>query len=200
MNLPHKYRNGLALSLATGMLIVVLMLGWPVAAYSASNIAIDPGGGGVLLNPSGTFTVNSVQLALIKQARDLSGAVLANGANVTSGQTIYFVLFVDNTTSVTAIDIRMTDNLNQAQFTYIPNGFETTAVPSGSSDAAIWAGTWTPQTDAVGAPDDLASAQDTAPPVGVDRITIGAVTGQANQRLDIPGNNLRAFRFRVTVN
>ena len=48
------------------------------------------------------LTVNGVSLALVKQARDLSGAVLPGGSNVMSGQTIYFALYVDNVTGVTA--------------------------------------------------------------------------------------------------
>jgi len=88
-------------------MIVALMLAYPPAAFSASNTVIYPGGGGATLIPSGPVEVNSVQLALVKQARDLAGAVLATGANVTPGQTIYFVLFVDNVTAVPANDIRL---------------------------------------------------------------------------------------------
>jgi uncharacterized repeat protein (TIGR01451 family) len=182
------------------MVIVMIMLGCPFAALSATNTAIDPGGGSVSLNPSGPVTVNSVQLSLVKQARDLAGAVLASGANVAPGQTIYFVLYVDNTTSYTANDIRLTDQLDESAFTYQVNSIETAVVPTGSSDAAIWAGAWSPLSDIRGAPDDLASITDTGGTAGPDRLTVGAVAVQANQALDIPGNTLRAIRFRVTVN
>ena len=167
---------------------------------AASNEATDPGGGSVSLVSSGAVTVNSVQLALVKQARDLSGTVLPGGSNVTPGQDIYFVLYVDNITNTTGSDFQITDLLNELQFTYIPNSLETAVVPSGSNDAAIWAGVWTPLTDALGGPDDMASITDSGGPSGNDKITIGAVSGQPNQTLDIPGNVLRAIRFRVTVN
>ena len=178
----------------------LLALGWPVASYAATNQAVDPGGGGVTLNASGLLTVNGVQLALVKQSRDLSGAVLPSGSNVMSGQTIYFALYVDNITGVTASDIRISDLLNESEFTYVPNTLETTVVPTGSNDAAIWAGTWTALTDVLGGPDDIASIADSGGPAGPDRITVGGVPGQANQTLNLPGGSLRAIRFRVRVN
>ena len=181
------------------MMTIILMLGCPPVAFSGSNTAFD-GGGSVSLNPSATIIVNSVQLALVKQARDLAGTVLATGANVTPGQTIYFVLSVDNTTAYPANDIQITDQLNEAEFTYVVNSIETTVVPTGSNDAAIWAGAWSSLSDLPGAPDDIASITDTGGPAGLDRLTVGAVAVQANQMLDVAGNTLRAIRFRVTVN
>lgn len=186
--------------LSRAIFILALVLGWPFAVLAATNEATYPGGGGVALVPSGLLTVNSVQLALVKQARDLSGAVLASGANVTPGQTIYFVLYVDNTTAYPANDIQITDQLDESAFTYLINSIETAAVPSGSNDAAIWAGTWSSLSDLRGAPDDLASITDSGGPAGLDRLTVGAVAVQANQTLNVSGNTLRAIRFRVTVN
>jgi uncharacterized repeat protein (TIGR01451 family) len=200
MNVLHKYRNAFAVSIAAGMMIAVLMLGCPHIAFSATNTAFDPGGGSISLNPSATITVNGVQLSLVKQARDLAGAVLATGATVTSGQTIYFVLYVDNTTTVPANDIQITDLLDESEFTYELNSIQTTTVPTGSTNAVIWAGPWSPLSDTVGLPDDIASITDSGGPAGLDRLTVGAVAVQANQTLNISGNTLRAVRFRVTVN
>jgi uncharacterized repeat protein (TIGR01451 family) len=197
---PPPSRKAFARSLALGAMIAVLLLGCPLAAFSATNTVIDPGGGTVSLVPSGPVTVNSVQLALVKQARDLSGAVLATGANVTPGQTIYFVLYVDNTTAYPANDIQIIDQLDESAFTYLINSMETAVVPAGSNDAAIWAGAWSSLSDLRGAPDDLASITDSGGPAGLDRLTIGAVAVQANQTLNVSGNTLRAVRFRVTVN
>jgi hypothetical protein len=194
-----KMSCGLATRFLAGI-IALLILGWPGASFSATNEAVDPGGGGLLLAPSGPVTVTSTRAELVKQARDLAGAVLPDGTNVSSGQVIYFVIYVDNGTVAAAGDVRITDLVNETQFTYIPNTLETTVVPSGSSDAAIWAGAWVSLTDAVGGPDDIASFTDTGGPAGLDRLTIGAVPGQANLTLDIPGGSLRAIRFRKTVN
>ena len=192
-------RSGSAAKVLIGALSL-LALRWPVASYAATNQAVDPGGGGVTLNASGSLTVNSIQLDLVKQARDLSGTVLPNGSNVMSGQTIYFVLYVDNTTGVTASDIHISDLLNESEFTYVLNSLETTVVPTGSNGAAIWAGIWTALTDALGGPDDIASVADSGGPPGPDRITVGGVSGQANQTLNLPAGSLRAIRLRVRVN
>jgi uncharacterized repeat protein (TIGR01451 family) len=200
MNVLHKYRNAFAVSLAAGMMIAVLMLGCPHIVFSVTNTAFDPGGGSISLNPSATITVNGVQLSLVKQARDLAGAVLATGATVTSGQTIYFVLYVDNTTTVPANDIQITDLLDESEFMYELNSIQTTTVPTGSTNAVIWAVPWSPLSDTVGLPDDIASITDSGGPAGLDRLTVGAVAVQANQTLNISGNTLRAVRFRVTVN
>ena len=179
----------------------------PPSAIAATNSALGGIGGinnGTLINGDGTgaaqITINRTVLALEKQARDLAGTVLPGGANVNSGQVIYFVLYVDNSTVFTATNIQLTDLLDETQFTYVPNSIETTVVPTGSSDAAIWAGVWSALTDAVGGPDDIASITDTGGPAGLDRVTVGAVAGQVNQNLNIPGSSLRAIRFRATVN
>jgi uncharacterized repeat protein (TIGR01451 family) len=196
---PSSRSTFFTAGLAAGMVILLIILGCPFAAFSATNTAIDPGGGGVSLVPSGPVTVDSVQLALVKQARDITGAVLPPGANVTPGQTIYFVLYVDNTAAFPANDIQITDQLDESAFTYLINSIETAVVPTGADDAAIWAGAWSSLSDLRGAPDDVASITDTGGPAGPDRLTVGAVPVQTNQRLDIPGNTLRAIRFRVTV-
>lgn len=175
------------------------MLDGSITVDAATNQAIDPGGGGVSLTPSGSVTVNSVALALKNQARDLSGAVLPNGSNVFSGQQLYFVLYVDNPTITAGADLQVIDLLNEAEFTYLPNSLETTVVAAGSSNAAIWAGVWTPLTDVTGAPDDIASFVDSGDPAGADRLTIGAVPGQTNQMLSLGAGSLRAIRFKVIV-
>ncbi len=193
----HREQLSSRTSLAA-MLILLVALFWPRFGFSASNTAVDAGGLG--LSASGTVTVTSVRLGLVKQARDLSGTVLPGGSDVAVGTQIYFVLYLDNSTAVTATDIQLNDLLNETQFTYVVNSLESTVVASASSDAAIWAGSWSFLTDELGGPDDLASITDSDGPVGLDRITIGAVSGQVNQGLNIIGSTLRAIRFRVTVN
>jgi hypothetical protein len=148
---------------------------------------------------SGQIDLNIADLALVLQARDLSGTLLTNGSNVTSGQEIYFLLHVDNNTAAQADNIRIEDVLNEAQFAYVAGSIETTTVATGSSDAVIWAGGWVPLSDLLGGPDDLASWADTDSNGSVDRFTAGAAGGQSNQPLNIPANTIRVFRFRVTV-
>lgn len=191
---------------------LVALLGlalWAIAlpARAADNAVTGGIGGidnGTLQYGDGTgqarISLFSVELALVKQARDLAGNVLSAGADVSPGQEIWFVLYVDNPTGFPASDLRMTDLLDETAFAYVAGSLERTTVPSGASDAALWAGTWTPLTDAVGAPDDTGSAVNTGGPAGADRIVVGAEPPQPNLSLTVPGSSLSAVRFRVRVN
>jgi hypothetical protein len=201
MNLRHCV-------LIVPILLFGSLIAWtPPPAGAATNAAVGGIGGvnnGTIQNGDGTgpaqFTVDSVDLALVKQARDLNGVVLPPGAGVRPGQQIYFVLYVDNPTVYPSDDLRISDVLNEAQFTYVPGTLETTQVTDGSPDATIWAGTWTPLTDSIGIPDDTASFIDTVAPTGPNLLSIGAVPGQSNMVVTLPGSTLVAFRFLVTVN
>ena len=182
-------------------------LSGPAGVHAATNSAtggINGINNGTLINGDGTGTaqieLNSVQLALVKEARDLAGTVLAPGANVSPGQDIYFVLYVDNITDFLAYRLTIEDAIDETQFTYIANSLERTTVASGANAAARWAGIWTPLTDAVGGPDDEASVLDTGVPAGLDHVAVGEVTGQVNLPLQIPAQTQWAIRFRVTVN
>ena len=189
-----------------------VLLGWAllagsVPAHAATNAATGGIGGtnnGTLLGGDGTgpavVTFNVADLALVKQARDLRGTVLPDGGNVAAGQDIYFVLTVDNATPYPVDDLQLSDPLSELQFTYIPNTLSTAMVPTGTSDVALWNATWTPLSDDIGGPDDAASIVDTGPPLGRDRLSIGALLGQANQPALIPPLSRIAIRFRVRVN
>jgi len=174
---------------------------------AADNAALGGIGGlnnATVLGGDGTgaarFTLFTTNLALVKQARDLAGAVLPDGTDVSPGQEVWFVLYVDNPTVADGVNLLIDDPLNDSQFTFVQGSLSQTVVPSGSNDAAIWAAVWTPLTDAVGAPDDTGSATDSGGPPGEDRVTVGAVSGQANQVADVPAQSIRAIRFRVRVN
>ena len=173
------------------------------AATNSATGGINGLNNGTLIGGDGTgtaqFEINSVQLALVKEARDLAGNVLADGTDVASNQEIYFVLYIDNPTDVTAYRITINDAIDESQFTYVPDSLETTAVASGSDDVARWAGTWSSLTDMLGAPDDEASMVDSGGPPDLDRLAIGDVSGQANLPLSIPAQTQWAIRFRVRV-
>ncbi len=191
---------------------LLLFLGWvlwfaPAPARAATNAATGGIGGtnnGTLAGGDGTgtavVTINVTNLALVKQARDVRGTVLPPGANVAAGQDVFFVLYVDNPTPYPVDDVQLTDLLNEAQFTYLPNTLAVATVPSGSSDAALWAAAWSPLTDDTGAPDDIASIVDTGGASGRDRLTVGSVGGQANQTASIPAMSRLAIRLRARVN
>jgi hypothetical protein len=187
------------------------LIGWffggPAGVHAAVNSATGGIGGinnGTLVGGDGTGTaqieINSIQLALVKEARDLVGNVLAPGANVSPAEEIYFVLYVDNITDFSAYGMTIEDAIDEAQFTYVPNSLEATTILSGSDALSRWAGIWVALTDAVGAPDDEASVLDNAGPAGLDRLTVGEASGQVNQSLTIAARTQWAIRFRVTVN
>jgi uncharacterized repeat protein (TIGR01451 family) len=195
---------GRAIRLVALPLLALLGLWTPAAAETNSAIGGIAGlDNGTLTYGDGTveatISLGSTDLALVKQARDTLGAVLADGATVAPGDQVYFVLYIDNVTSFLAEDVRITDSLDESQFSYVPDSLEWTTVATGSDDATIWAGSWTGLTDALGGPDDSASVTDTGGTAGLDRLTVGAQVGQANQTLQINGLELWAIRFRVTV-
>ncbi|GMR17319.1 MAG: hypothetical protein BMS9Abin32_398 [Gammaproteobacteria bacterium] len=174
------------------------------AAVNAATGGINGIDNGTLVGGDGSGTarieINSVQLALAKEARDLAGTVLAADADVAPGQEIYFLLYIDNITDYAAHRLTIQDALDEAQFTYIPDSLETANVASGADAATRWAGPWTPLTDSLGAPDDEASITDSGGPPGPDRITAGDVAVQSNLPLVIPARTQWAIRFRVRVN
>jgi len=179
----------------------------PGSIHAAVNSATGGIGGsnnGTMIGGDGTgtaqFQLNSVQLALVKEARDLAGSVLAANAPVGAGQEIYFVIYVDNVTDYEAYRLTIEDAIDETQFTYIANSLETSSVASGADAATRWAGIWTPLTDVLGGPDDEASILDTGGPADADRLAVGDVAGQANAFLTIPAQTQWAIRFRVRVN
>jgi hypothetical protein len=187
--------------------VFVSVLLTSATAFAATNFATGGFNGGInngtLIGGDGTGTarieINSVQLALVKEARDLAGTVLADNADVNPGQEIYFVLYVDNITDFAAYHLTIQDAIDETQFTYVADSLETTSVASGANAAARWAGAWTPLTDASGGSDDEASILDTGGPPDLDLLTVGDVPGQANLFLQIPARTQWAIRFRVRV-
>lgn len=202
-----RWRNSTRRMLFALSVVVVSGMLTSATAFAATNFATGGFNGGInngtLIGGDGTGTarieINSVQLALVKETRDLAGTVLADNADVNPGQEIYFVLYIDNVTDVAAYHLTIQDAIDESQFTYVADSLETTSVASGANGAARWAGTWTPLTDALGGPDDEASILDTGGPPDPDLLTVGDVPGQANLFLQIPAQTQWAIRFRVRV-
>ena len=202
-----RWKNTIPRRLIAFFIMSVSALLASASVFAATNSATGGIGGlnnGTLIGGDGSGTaqieINSVQLALVKEARDLAGTVLAANTDVSPSQEIYFVLYVDNITDVAAYRLTIQDAIDETQFTYIVDSLESTSVASGANAAARWAGLWTPLTDALGGPDDEASILDTGGPAGPDLLTVGDVAGQANLFLQIPAQTQWAIRFRVRVN
>ncbi len=202
-----RWRNSIPRMRIALCTVLVSAMFASASIYAATNSATGGRDGinnGTFIGGDGTGTaqieINSVQLALVKEARDLTGAVLAANADVNPSQEIYFVLYVDNITDYSAYHLTIQDAIDETQFTYVADSLEMTSVASGANAATRWAGIWTPRTDTLGGPDDEASILDTGGPPDPDLLTVGDVTGQANQFLQIPAQTQWAIRFRVSVN
>lgn len=201
-----RWRNSIWRKLLVLRIILASTLFASASIYAATNAATGGFGGinnGTLVGGDGTGTarieINSVQLALVKEARDLAGTVLAANADVNPGQEIYFVLYIDNIADVAAYRLTIQDAIDETQFTYVADSLETTNVVSGADAATRWAGLWTLKTDALAGPDDEASILDSGGPAGLDLLTVGDVPGQVNLFLQIPAQTQWAIRFRVRV-
>lgn len=198
--------------MAAALAVTLVAAGAP--AWGATNTATDPGGGGITLTSSGAVTVNATAsaLQLVKQVYDTSGNCLASqpadatcNSSATSitvpvGMSLKFLVFVKNTSDIALTDIRFQDVLDTSAtgFTYVAASIKRTAndgtAPADTATAAqiyTAANGGTAQTDALGAPDDLASF------VG-STLTVGAVTGQANQSLGFPAHKSFGVIFTVT--
>ncbi len=202
-----RWRNSIPRMQIALCTVLVSALFASATIYAATNSATagrDGINNGTIFGGDGTGTarieINSVQLALVKEARDLAGSVLSANADVNPGQEIYFVLYVDNITDFAAYRLTIEDAIDETQFTYVADSLEMTSVVSGADAATRWAGLWTPLTDALGGPDDEASNVDTGGPPDPDLLTVGDVPGQANLFLQIPAQTQWAIRFRVRVN
>ena len=144
-------------------------------------------------------------LTIVKQAWELSGAGPYTSVTAPVGATVAFLIYVKNTTAGAVSDLRITDLLNEAAFQYVGGSMVRTNAASPPSDSATdlaiftatEPGTGTNVSDGVDG--DVASALDTGGSADVDRITIGAVAGQANGVLNLGGHATIGLRFNVKI-
>jgi uncharacterized repeat protein (TIGR01451 family) len=160
-------------------------------------------------NNTSEFSANAVApvtLAIVKQAWIENGsAPLSSPLTAPAGSTIVFLISVRNTTAITVTDVRINDSLDETAFQFVPGSLVRTvaAAPPAdtATDLAVFTatapGTGTNLSDSVDG--DAASALNTGGLPDADRITVGAVAGQANGSLTIAGHTTFAVRFRVTV-
>ncbi|TMD06886.1 MAG: hypothetical protein E6J01_06760 [Chloroflexi bacterium] len=126
---------------------------------------------------------------------------------VPGGTALMMLIYVRNTNGTAVADVRFQDLLDDSAtgFTYTASSIKQTpndgtAPADTASNATILAATTIAQTDAVGAPDDFASITDTNANGKLDALTVGAVTGQANQSLTFQANKTFAIVFSVAKN
>src|SRR2546422_1986200 len=196
---------------------LMMLVSGPIGVYAAVNQATDPGGGGVSLTNSGNVTVNSSTLQLMKQVWDSAGSNClasipadatcnssASSITVPAGTTLKFLIYVKNTSDVSLSDVRFQDLLDDSAtgFTYTASSIKRapndgTAPADTATNATILAAATTALTDAVGGPDDFASITDSNANVKLDKLTVGAVTGQANLSLSFHRTHRQIGRAHV---
>ncbi len=200
----------------SGIASLPMLLG--TSAFAATNQATYPGGGGVSLTNSGVITINAAALGITKEARNLNGNNLGASASIPSGMQFYFVLYVDNSSSVDISDVRFIDAIDTGAFTVVPTSFEIlntvaspgiemtagndTAWTTAGTGGGTWNGlTWNAMTAAVDA-DQLNWNVSTA-----NQVTVGLGGGNAvlnivksTQADPVVDPRRVAVRFRVTMN
>ena len=199
---------------------LMLFVSGTVGVYAAVNQATDPGGGGVSLTNSGNVTVNSSTLQLMKQVWDSAGSNClasipadatcnssATSITVPAGTALKFLIYVKNTSDVSLSDVRFQDLLDDSAtgFTYTASSIKRTpndgtAPADTATNATILAAATTALTDAVGGPDDFASITDSNANAKLDKLTLGAVTGQANLSSTFLAHKTFAILFTATKN
>jgi len=216
--LPLNFAGVLMKGILVAPLMILVL--WPAGVHAAVNQATDPGGGGVSLTNSGNVTVTSATLQLVKQVWDSAGSNClasipadatcnssATSITVPTGTALKFLIYVKNTSDVSLSDVRIQDLLDDSAtgFTYTASSIKRTpndgtAPADTATNGTILAAATTAQTDAVGAPDDLASITDSNANGKLDKLTVGAVTGQANQSLSFLAHKTLAILFTATKN
>jgi hypothetical protein len=161
------------------------------------------------VNGTSEFSANAVTaiaLTLVKQAWLEGGSTpLASPLTAPAGSSVVFLIYVRNTATSTVSDVRISDLLDEAAFAYVPGSMVRTSAASPPTDTATELqifnatapGTGTPLSDTLDG--DAASALDTNANTAVDRITAGAVAGQANSSLSIGSHATFGVRFKVVL-
>lgn len=193
-----------------GLLCLALSGGWPGAAgpvWAATLSSDNLAGGATELAASGAVTVSGAVLGLTKQVYDTAGTCLAgspadaacgggvSAVSVNAGTRLKFLIFVKNTSDLTLSDVRFQDVLDESAtgFSYITGSMRVDGSQADSATAAALfaaADGGSAQSDALGGPDDFASK------VGAT-ITVGAVSGQANQTVSLPPHSSYALLFEA---
>ena len=190
-------------------LLLTLLILLPAISQAATNIGRADLGADPLasdtdfITDSGILTITATKLAVIKKAfmDDASGTEIASGSTVVKGTIVKFVMYIDNTTSSQATDVRLVDLLDKTGFTYQAGSLKWNNVTTATAAAVATIFTDTNNglalTDAISAA-DVGSVDLT--PVTYAQVAMGANTTQTNAVLNIPAGKVAAFMFRARVN
>jgi len=196
------------------LIILALAFGFLLAAGPAkaavnigtANLGADPTSpDNDFITDSAALTISSTQLTVVKRAfvDDNTGTEIASGSSVVKGTIVKYMIYLDNSTSAQATDVRFVDLMDEVALTYQANSlrWNNNVTNTAATVATIFtdtnAGASVALTDAISGA-DVGSADTTQSPN--DRITFGAVTAQANAILNIPAGKIVSFIYRAKIN
>lgn len=182
---------------------------WAATNIGRANLGADPNpADGDYITDSALLTITSSTLAVVKKAflDDSTGTEITSGSSVVKGTIVKFMIYVDNSTSTQATDVRLEDKLNDTDFTYQAGSltWNNNVTNSASAVASIFANTDTTGANTGVVLTDAISGADVASintaPTPDDLITMGAHTIQTNGVVNIPAGKIVAFMFRARIN
>jgi len=189
MTTTVRRRNGWVPGIAT--LVALFLLGGAVADAADNTATGDIAGVAADLVDSNTFTINSAMLTLVKTAFLTDGTQLPSGATVASGTLVQFMVYVDNPTVATVLDVNIQDVLDPA-FVYQAGTIRAdNSLATGSTEAAVYA--------AVSGTAPLGDAVDGVDVAGITGATVSAGDGAGNAQLDAGANAVWALLFTARV-
>ncbi len=205
------------------LMVLFLTLAYNTGGHAATNDAINQGTGTTpLANSATSLTITSTQLQLVKVVYNTSGTCLtssdsdaacnggATSVSVPTGTELVFVIYVPNSTAVTANDIRFQDNIDDVTadyFEFQPNEFAAsqgiawaTRAVTGATKANIWTALSTP-TNVTNAFDGSTGTNEYC---GIDTtlspdqlICGGDASSPDNDQVDVATDTLFAIKFHV---
>jgi uncharacterized repeat protein (TIGR01451 family) len=185
------------------LLAGVMTLIFSGSVFAATNTATgDIGGTDADLADSSAFEIIKRDLALFKTAFLTSGSELATSSRLRAGETVRFMVYVNNDTSVAVNDVSIQDVLD-ATFSYGGTAIRIGSVAACTSDTTNGTCDGTEKAalySAIMATSAINDAVEAGDVVGVTGSTVDIGNQNvANAQLNVPGNTMWGVIIEVTI-
>ena len=187
----------------TAMVLTLAMIALPTSAFAVDNQGTgDVAGDGTALTDSNVFQLNSLTLAIVKRAFDLSDNPIPTGSSIPTGTQFKFMLYINNTTPVDVTDVTIQDFIDPAGFDYV---LASTRVDSSVANCAAVACTPAEElavfqaANLTGALDDTTDGDVINYVAGTTTLNVGSGNEALNADLTVPANSVLAVTFDVTM-
>ena len=201
--MKQRLTNIISKTFALAIFASITSLVFSGSVMAATNTATgDIGGTAADLADSSAFEIIKRDLALFKTAFLTSGTELASSSRLRAGETVRFMIYVNNDTSVAVNDVSMQDILD-ATFAYGGNAIRVGSVAAcssdttnGTCDASEKSALYT----AIMATATVNDAVEVGDVVGVTGSTVDVGNQTvANAQLDVPANTMWGVIIEVTI-